>query len=906
MLLERLTMTNFKRFRNTEIHFQDGITGIIGNNGAGKSSIVEAILFALYGVKGSGVNSDYIISSFADPHDFCEVRLDFLLGGFEYTVYRKFKKGSHDVSLFFRQRGSEEPLKELAKSVNEVGGRIQEILGMGAADFRNTIYAAQKDLLSLIDYQPHARREWFMRALGIEHLKNRSDEILKERIDQHDEQLRAQRVRLETLETEMEPGRLDSLKDRMAGLKKREEDTTVNRAKLQAVRESLEGLKTTRQALEFARERFAHEDQLLEELASDGDRLKQLEEPLERSMMVEKRVSFLREREPLFRELSAEILLLKNQVRQKRDRWHEVMDELDRLYSARQELGQINVTLSGLEAKRDQERIMLEARSLTASIKELVDSLQELQDREKSWEEQIKEQKAIIDRRNVEKEAASLLEKEREGALLRREGLSTQIGAIRSQKTMLEEDFNRVSMAGPSGTCPLCHQELGEHFERLDQEFKERAQLLEDEENRIISLLLEADHENTELGKRLSQHRKGIEHLETARLKFTDLSARRDQNRTAIEKKIQDLDTKQRLLERLGTGLYDPVAHQALRDDLARLEVQSRKADQIQAGLTREPDLLKERDRLVGETADDHAGLKEREKLLQENGYDDAERIRLEEEFSRLRPIRDEVIGIMDRLSRQPEIKARRDRAFSDMERLSGEVKVVQDRLVRSGWPGVSYEEIQHELRKTEDDLRQLSAEKAMVMDRIQRIEAILAQTRALKEEAGRLQDRLELLRMTRKMVADYIVYLMQVVRSQIEGDVGGILSEITAGRYERVLIDEDFGLLVRDIDNDYPVERFSGGEQDDIAVALRIALSRYLAALHQVPENTFLIFDEIFGSQDEERRNNLLLALRSIESHFPQILLISHIPEMQGEFSHTLLVELGSDQASRIQEVNQ
>jgi exonuclease SbcC len=199
-----------------------------------------------------------------------------------------------------------------------------------------------------------------------------------------------------------------------------------------------------------------------------------------------------------------------------------------------------------------------------------------------------------------------------------------------------------------------------------------------------------------------------------------------------------------------------------------------------------------------------------------------------------------------------------------------------------------------------------LSAEKAMVMDRIQRIEAILAQTRALKEEAGRLQDRLELLRMTRKMVADYIVYLMQVVRSQIEGDVGGILSEITAGRYERVLIDEDFGLLVRDIDNDYPVERFSGGEQDDIAVALRIALSRYLAALHQVPENTFLIFDEIFGSQDEERRNNLLLALRSIESHFPQILLISHIPEMQGEFSHTLLVELGSDQASRIQEVNQ
>jgi exonuclease SbcC len=173
-------------------------------------------------------------------------------------------------------------------------------------------------------------------------------------------------------------------------------------------------------------------------------------------------------------------------------------------------------------------------------------------------------------------------------------------------------------------------------------------------------------------------------------------------------------------------------------------------------------------------------------------------------------------------------------------------------------------------------------------------------------KEADRLLDRLELQKITRKTIAEYIVYLMQVVRSRIEGDVGRILSDITAGRYDRVLIDDDFGLLVRDIDNDYPVERFSGGEQDDIAVALRIALSRYLATLHQVPEPTFLIFDEIFGSQDEERRNNLLSALRSIESHFPQILLISHIPELQGEFAHTLLIELGSDQVSRIQEVTQ
>ncbi len=173
-----------------------------------------------------------------------------------------------------------------------------------------------------------------------------------------------------------------------------------------------------------------------------------------------------------------------------------------------------------------------------------------------------------------------------------------------------------------------------------------------------------------------------------------------------------------------------------------------------------------------------------------------------------------------------------------------------------------------------------------------------------LQKEAEAHKDEIESLRLTRNLIGEYVVYLMQVVRSRLEGEVSRIISEITGGRYEQVLLDDDFNLLVRDVDNDYPIDRFSGGEQDDIAVALRIALSRYLAELHGVQGSTFLIFDEIFGSQDEERRTNLLTALRTQESRFPQILLISHIAEMQGEFANTLVIEMGTDKASRIMEV--
>ena len=40
MIIDRLVLKNFKRFRDQTICFKDGITGILGNNGTGKSSIV--------------------------------------------------------------------------------------------------------------------------------------------------------------------------------------------------------------------------------------------------------------------------------------------------------------------------------------------------------------------------------------------------------------------------------------------------------------------------------------------------------------------------------------------------------------------------------------------------------------------------------------------------------------------------------------------------------------------------------------------------------------------------------------------------------------------------------------------------------------------------------------------------
>jgi exonuclease SbcC len=236
------------------------------------------------------------------------------------------------------------------------------------------------------------------------------------------------------------------------------------------------------------------------------------------------------------------------------------------------------------------------------------------------------------------------------------------------------------------------------------------------------------------------------------------------------------------------------------------------------------------------------------------------------------------------------------------------QIKADIDRSLFDPKRGVAIEQARKEIETavtvTATELARTTERLRHTEEKIREFKRFGIRIKELRKEGEELKDEIGMLKLTREVIADYVIYLMQVIRSRIEGEVSRIIGEITGGRYEQVLLDEDFNLLVRDIDDDYAIGRFSGGEQDDIAVALRIALSRYLAELHHVHESTLLIFDEIFGSQDEERRSNLLTTLRTQESRFPQIILISHIPEMQGEFANTLVVEMGTDMVSRVREV--
>jgi DNA repair protein SbcC/Rad50 len=105
---------------------------------------------------------------------------------------------------------------------------------------------------------------------------------------------------------------------------------------------------------------------------------------------------------------------------------------------------------------------------------------------------------------------------------------------------------------------------------------------------------------------------------------------------------------------------------------------------------------------------------------------------------------------------------------------------------------------------------------------------------------------------------------------------------ELTDGRYERMEFDDNYRVKLFDhFDDSYSIERFSGGESDVVSLSARVALSRIVASRGG---NTmgFLVLDEVFGSLDAGRRNNVLLALERLKRSFGQIFIISHVAEVQ------------------------
>ena len=161
MIITRLKLKNYRRYRDIDIEFPTGPIGIVGRNGIGKSTLLEAIGWCMYGGKGR-TTQDEIKTT--DVDDECFVILEMIINDSTIKIERKItKSGVINAKLFVNN--STQPK---IHTPNEVGKYVEkEITKMNSQSFFNTIFAKQKELNVFSDVTNSYRRKMIEKLLGI-------------------------------------------------------------------------------------------------------------------------------------------------------------------------------------------------------------------------------------------------------------------------------------------------------------------------------------------------------------------------------------------------------------------------------------------------------------------------------------------------------------------------------------------------------------------------------------------------------------------------------------------------------------------------------------------------------------------------------------------------------------------
>ena len=559
MKLHRLRLVNFRQHADTEIVFGDGITGIIGPNGSGKTSLLEAIAWAIYGNPAARGDKDSIRNMRAKARSPVRVELEFGLGSHGYRVER----GLNNAELY--QDGA-----VVANSLKEVTARLQRVLGMTHDEFFNTYFTGQKELAVLADATRPERAAFLSRVLRHEQLT-----IAQERIR---ERRNALGHEIDGLEAGLPP---------QAELEKERKEATGRLTGTRKAATAAAGERTK------AQQALAEEEPRWQQWVERRERTLSLHGDLrvaEQGVVVA-RQEFLAEalgaREEL-RKLDAEVAPISKLKAE--------LAELDRLHR------------EDAARREDQAKVT----ELTRNLNVLDRRIAELADADASLAKATATVRALAERL----EAADTVAKEQLGAWVReKEYAGTRRAELLKLYDEVKNQRDKIARLGPEGECPTCRRPLGTEHAAVVGVLDRQLQAIVDDgtyfRQRIEQLgqppAAVTDAEAARDAVR-EETRQASEHEGTLRAQAGE-RARLQKERAGLAKRTQEIE---RSVAARAAG-YDAERHNLVRAELTRLDPVALQAAALAARAERA-------EALVGEAELAEKALSAREEQVKQLG----------------------------------------------------------------------------------------------------------------------------------------------------------------------------------------------------------------------------------------------------------------------------------------------
>ena len=831
MIPLKLSLMNFMCYQEVELDFTGiHLACLAGDNGAGKSALLDAMTWALWGHSRLGARGDDdLIRLGADS---MRVELTFELGQARYRVLRRRETGNRSRTLLDFQVQDDGEWRSLVEGgVRTTQQRIESVLRLDHNTFVNSAFLRQGRADEFTVKTAAERKRVLGEILGLDRWAA-YEERVKERQRTIEAEVEAIRLRLEEIDAEL------------ARRGEYQIDLAAAQTAVEELSEALEGAQVAYQEIEAARTELRHvESQLtdqdgriertqreLEDLAEErAERERRLEEYrqlLSHTEEIESGYQAYREAIELERRLGEKLRESVELDERRRALLSEISEKRHQLEARRDVLTE---RVADLESKLPDDELLHELDDAWARLEHL-DRLSESRDAAKDDLKRIAERKAQLGARN-------------EALRLEMEDLKERIEILRQADAQ----------------CPLCEQPLTEEHRiellgRIESDGTAKGDLyranqvtVEDLAEQASALQGQISQCDRELGEaaslqrqvagfnqRLEQGQKAAQDLEQTRSALAELEKGLDDEDYALEERSQ----LTRVIEEAEELGYDSQAHQKARSAVAEGQVFAERRAKLES--------------VQGRMEEEQAGL---ERLADSEGRWQAELV-----------------------------AAHKRRAA-----LTGEAETLRERL--KGAPAV--EDQLHRMRAKEAEARQKLGAAQQRLAACEALERQREDKQERKDLLAREEGIYGDLR-TAFGVRGVPAMIIEAAVPEIESEANRLLSRMTDGRMHVRFdtqretkagdVREALEIAISDEVGTRPYENYSGGEQFRVNFAIRIALSKLLARRAGAQLQT-LVIDEGFGTQDAQGRQRLVEAINAIQDDFARVLVITHIDALRDAF---------------------
>lgn len=166
-MIKTVRIKKFKSHLDTYLKFTNGVNALIGIIGSGKTSVLQAIMFALFGtlpeIKSRRISINDLIMNRPNKMEKAEIEVEIEVEGKIYNIKR----------IIERKRGS---YAEIKGGITDVGSEnvsrhVERILGINFELFSKSIYAEQNDIDYFLKISKGKRSEHLDRIIGIDRYK---------------------------------------------------------------------------------------------------------------------------------------------------------------------------------------------------------------------------------------------------------------------------------------------------------------------------------------------------------------------------------------------------------------------------------------------------------------------------------------------------------------------------------------------------------------------------------------------------------------------------------------------------------------------------------------------------------------------------------------------------------------